>query len=89
MRACTRWTKASTETMSEPELVTICAWCPGASELTIQATDAGKRVSHGMCPACETAYRRELDAIMPSNGSIRGSTASRIDAAGVDNPGAV
>ena len=37
-------------------LVVICGWCPEARERTLQAQQAGYRVSHGMCPTCQVAF---------------------------------
>ena len=37
-------------------LVVICGWCPEARERTLQAQQAGYRVSHGMCPSCQVAF---------------------------------
>ncbi len=39
-------------TVSTDTLTVICAWCPDNEEKTRVAIDAGKTVSHGMCPDC-------------------------------------
>ena len=41
------------------DIVSICGWCDGAKERTKALTDAGKRVSHSICPAC--AKRMEAE----------------------------
>ena len=42
------------------EMMSLCAWCPGADVWTKSLLAAGVRVTHGMCPSCAAAARAEL-----------------------------
>jgi hypothetical protein len=46
---------------AEPQTVTICGWCPDAREKTAALVREGKRVSHGICPACQARIDTEMD----------------------------
>lgn len=43
------------------DVVTICAWCPGAHERMIKVIAQGKMTSHGICPSCKARMDDELD----------------------------
>jgi mono/diheme cytochrome c family protein len=40
-------------------LVTVCAWCPDATEQTAAARAHGHEVSHGICAACVARLEAE------------------------------
>lgn len=50
----------------EPELVTICAYCPDVRQRTLAVKVAGKTVSHGICPTCAAKMNQQMDVMEQS-----------------------
>lgn len=46
--------------LKDPNVMVVCAWCPGKAEADAWCKARGYRVTHGCCPACTKKMRAEL-----------------------------
>jgi len=70
-----------TNPQDEPKFVRICAWCPDSKQKTAEATAAGFRVSHTICPDCQARVLREMkqgDVVGLGRDALKGIGARRL-----------